>query len=248
MIQQPLQSQNQAVAGGYYLPIALVFGVIFAAVRGIGTLGPPTYRFVLPVGFILMTLMPFVFLDKSHRRRVGLTTSKSRWFYGLALLVGLMAALLCYVLGRALFETSFDNWYVTIQNAYRKAVPAGNQSKLSLFLIITVPALIFSPIGEEIYFRGFLQEALITRFSYSLSIIVESLFFGVVHLFHHGLSFANHQLIFRPVSGSVWVLLMFLTACLFAWLKRKSGSIYPAIVAHAAFNLTMNVCIFYALD
>lgn len=113
----PLRSRNQGFIATYYLPIALLFGVIFAAIRGIGTLGPPTYRFVLPVGFILMTLMPFIFLDKADRQRVGLTQSKSTWFYGLALLVGMTAALLCYVLGRALFETSLDNWYVTIQNA-----------------------------------------------------------------------------------------------------------------------------------
>jgi membrane protease YdiL (CAAX protease family) len=37
---------------------------------------------------------------------------------------------------------------------------------------------------------------------------------------------------------------MFSVALMFAWLRKRSGSIYPAIVAHASFNLTMNAAIF----
>jgi hypothetical protein len=37
---------------------------------------------------------------------------------------------------------------------------------------------------------------------------------------------------------------MFLTALLFAALRRASGSLYPAIAAHMAFNATMNALIF----
>lgn len=244
MIQQ-IQSRSQTATGRYYLPIAVLFGIIFATIRVVGVLGPPTYRFILPLGFILMALMPFIFLNRTQRQRMGFSSSKNRSLYGLALLFGMVASLTCFLLGKALFGMSLDNWYVTIRNAYANTVPLASEGA---FLIITIPALIFSPIGEEIYFRGFLQDALTTQFSYRASVIGESLFFGVIHLCHHGLSLTNQQLIFRPISGSIWVLLMFLTACLFAWLKRKSGSIYPAIVAHVAFNLTMNICIFYFLD
>jgi hypothetical protein len=36
-------------------------------------------------------------------------------------------------------------------------------------------------------------------------------------------------------------------AWMFAGIRRRSGSIYPAMASHAAFNLTMNVLIFAAL-
>jgi membrane protease YdiL (CAAX protease family) len=42
----------------------------------------------------------------------------------------------------------------------------------------------------------------------------------------------------RPLSGSTWVLLMF------AYLRKASGSLTPAIAAHASFNLVMNLTIF----
>ena len=243
MINQ-VRSRDQTVSRTNYLPIALSFAVIFAAIRVVGILGPPTYRFVLPLGFIIMALMPFVFLDRAQRQRMGLMPSKRIGAYGLALLVGMAAAMFCFLLGKVLFGTSLDNWYVTIRNSYANVMPIGAEGA---FLIVTIPAIIFSPIGEELYFRGFLQDALSTQFSYRTSVLGESLFFGIIHLCHHGLRLVNHQFVFRPVSGSLWVLLMFLTACLFAWIKRKSDSIYPAILAHAAFNLTMNICIFYAL-
>ena len=42
---------------------------------------------------------------------------------------------------------------------------------ITLHLVFTIPALLFSPIGEEIFFRGFLQQALQTRFGTALSLI-----------------------------------------------------------------------------
>jgi CAAX protease family protein len=45
------------------------------------------------------------------------------------------------------------------------------------------------------------------------------------------------------------VMLMFVTAYGFAVLRKRSGSIYPAILAHAVFNLVMNGYIFrFLLD
>ena len=40
---------------------------------------------------------------------------------------------------------------------------------------------------------------------------------------------------------------MFPTALLLAWLRRSTGSLFPAMVAPAAFNATMNVLIFAML-
>jgi len=115
-----------------------------------------------------------------------------------------------------------------------------------LFIMFTIPAIIFSPIGEEIFFRGFLQESLTTKFSYRNAMIIDSLFFALIHLFHHGIvNDLSGQIHFYPLSGIIWVALMFVTAIVFALLKKISGSIYPAIVSHAVFNLVMNITIFY---
>ena len=228
------------------LSIGVIAGILFAAVRAVGTIGPSAYRFILPLGFILMALMPFIFLKKEGRRKVGFSKSKSAKDYLTGIIAGAALALLCYGLGLLLFDQSNDNWFVSIRNSYLRTTDTTGMSLQQQFIIFTIPALIFSPIGEEIFFRGFLQEVLTTKFSYRSAMIIDSLFFALIHLFHHGLVRDREgQIHFYLLSGFIWVMLMFLTAMAFAVLKKSSGSIYPAIVSHAVFNLVMNISIFY---
>ncbi|HYG17860.1 MAG TPA: CPBP family intramembrane glutamic endopeptidase [Ohtaekwangia sp.] len=137
---------------------------------------------------------------------------------------------------------------MTIKRFYQQN-PGYNakESLFGLFLIFTIPAMIFSPWGEEIFFRGFLHLALQQKVSDKNSGLIEAAIFGIVHVFHHGLVMQQGQIRFYPLSGLIWIVLMFGVAMAFLWLKRKSGSIYPAIVAHAIFNLTMNWIIFYQM-
>jgi uncharacterized protein len=230
------------------LAIGFVFSVLFAAIRGFGMLGSQGARPLIPLGFVIMMLLPFVFLTAEGRRQIGLRKSNAGFNYVVAILYGVGAASLCFLLGILLFDNGPDNWFITIRNYYIGQVPGASDMPLqTFFIIVTVPALIFSPIGEELFFRGFLQDALQTRFGLQVSMVIESGIFGVVHLFHHGLVRNNGSIHFYPLSGMLWVILMFLTAYGFALLRKRSGSIYPAIAAHAVFNLTMNLCIFLFL-
>ncbi len=230
------------------LMIGIISGLLFAVVRAMGTIGPQDFRFVLPLGFIMMMLMPFIFLNREGKRKVGLVKSNATKYYWIAIAAGAVLALVCYGLGWLVFGLSHDNWFISIKDSYLRTFDTTGMPLQQLFIIFTIPALIFSPIGEEIFFRGFLQEALATKFSYSRSMIIDSLFFALIHLFHHGIV-KDHtgQLNFYPLSGFIWVILMFVTAMAFAILKKNSGSIYPAILAHAVFNLVMNGCIFYGM-
>jgi uncharacterized protein len=224
--------------------IAVLLAILFATSRGIGVLGPSNLRWLLPLGFVLMALLPWLLLDAAGRRRIGLAKPVSARIYLLALAAGGLAALACFAMGFALFGNSDDNWFVTIANSYARMVDTNGWSLLRLHLFFTIPALIFSPIGEEIFFRGYLQDALERRFSERASTIVECAAFGLVHLCHHGLVLAASGLTLRPVSGPLWVLLMFGVAYLFARLRKAGGSLFPAIAAHACFNLVMNLTIF----
>ena len=234
--------------GFVFLMIGIIAGLLFAAIRAIGIIGTPAYRFVLPLGFFIMMLMPFIFLNNEGRRKTGFVKSNYAKYYLIAIAAGASLALVCYGLGWLLFGLSDDNWFISIKNSYFRTFDTTGMSLQQLFIIFTIPALIFSPIGEEIFFRGFLQEALATKFTYRHAMIIDSLFFALIHLFHHGIiKDQTGKINFHPLSGFIWVLLVFITAMAFALLKKKSGSIYPAIVSHAVFNMVMNVCIFYGM-
>lgn len=130
---------------------------------------------------------------------------------------------------------------------YYRANPAAKAGMEvgTAFLIFTIPALIFSPLGEEIFFRGFLDSALRERLSAPAARWVDAAIFGAIHLFHHGITRnADGQMALHPLSGALWMGLMTGVALLFARLRERSGSLWPAVLAHAAFNLVMNAAIF----
>lgn len=227
--------------------VILILLVLFAATRALGTLGPAAWRWLLPTGFVLMALTPWLILDAPGRRRIGLTPVTRKIWYGWALMSGAAAALICFAVGHIMFGTSTGNWYVSIAGSYQRMMDTSAFSIVMLHLVFTTPALLFSPVGEEIFFRGVLQRALEDRTSTHTATMVECSLFAVVHLCHHGLVRIDGHLGWMPLSALSWMLLMFVTAWLFAWIRKRSGSLYPAIAAHMAFNGTMNFLIFQFL-
>ena len=225
----------------------LTLVVLFGSMRAVGTLGPAAWRSMLPAGFVLMALTPWLLLDAAEGRQIGLVPASRRAWYGWALVSGAAAALLCMAVGLVMFGTGAGNWYVSIARSYQGIMDTSAFSLLMLHLVFTTPALLFSPIGEEIFFRGVLQRALELRTNPQIATFVECSLFAVVHLCHHGLVGVDGRLSWMPVSAVSWMTLMFFTAWLFAWLRKRSGSLYPAIVAHMAVNGTMNFLIFQFL-
>ncbi len=79
-------------------------------------------------------------------------------------------------------------------------------------------ASLLAPLAEEVAFRGYLLSALRTRFSPALSIGASAILFAAMHL--------------DPVRFPA---VLFLGAWL-GWLAWRSGSIWPAVAAHAVNN------------
>src|SRR5688572_2902978 len=104
--------------GSSALVIAVVFAILFAAIRGFGMLGPRRAGPLIPLAFVAMMVLPFVFLTRDGRRHMGLARSSSSSIYFAAILYGAIAATICYVTGRLLFHESPDNWFITIRNYY----------------------------------------------------------------------------------------------------------------------------------
>ena len=224
--------------------LGLALAILFAAMRAKGIFGGRAWQPLLPLGFVCMASLPWILLTGQGRREIGWQSPATRRAYGMALAIGIGAALACFLLGLALFGHSKQNWFVSIADYYRRSLDTTGLSPWRLHLTFTIPAMLFSPFGEEIFFRGVLQRLLEQRFSQRASTYAEAGFFGLVHLCHHGI--APGPTLLLP-SAPLWAALMAVTAWLFAWLRKSSGSLAPAILAHALFNLTMNVCIFAAL-
>ncbi len=77
---------------------------------------------------------------------------------------------------------------------------------------------LWTPITEEIFFRGFVFAGLAPRLGVPRAIVVSALVFSAFHL-------------------SLGVLVpIFITGVLLAWLYHRTGSLWPGIAAHAGQN------------
>lgn len=236
----------------YFTPATSIFLVtllvlIFSAMRITGALGPSGLRWLLPLGFCIMAILPWLLLTPAGRLQVGLQKPSTMSACFLAIALGAGSALVCFLLGTILFRHTDNNWFVNIGNSYKAIMDTSYMSFLMLNLIFTLPAIIFSPIGEEIFYRGVLQKTLEQKLSVSTSTIIECGLFAVIHLVHHGIIKTATGLGFLPLSGMLWMVQMFFVAWMFSWLRAKTRSIYMAILSHMVFNLVMNMTIFLFL-
>jgi membrane protease YdiL (CAAX protease family) len=87
----------------------------------------------------------------------------------------------------------------------------------SILILITI-----QPIGEEIFFRGFLLDKFTNIFGTKTAIIMNSILFGIAHL-----SFGN---IYPAI-------LTFIIGLILSILVIKTNNLYSAIIAHVLFNV-----------
>ncbi|EGQ21756.1 CAAX amino protease [Sporosarcina newyorkensis 2681] len=87
------------------------------------------------------------------------------------------------------------------------------------FFIAFVSACIISPVYEEIFYRGFLYRWFRSRYGLAFGMIGSSFIFMLVHI-------PNYNVL--PVT--------FVSGLLFSWTYEKTGSVFPGMIIHGAFN------------
>ncbi len=103
---------------------------------------------------------------------------------------------------------------IPLQPDMLRNFPAGWQGLvLALFL-----GAVVAPIAEETFFRGFLFAALRNNYPFWIAAGVSSLIFAAGHM----------------VPGAIFPL--YLLGFLFAWLRERTGSIWPSIAMHVVNN------------
>lgn len=223
--------------------LALLLCLLLLALRAVAMLGAPPMRGLFLLMCVAMIALPWVLLSPHGRYQIGLKFPRGGAWFAAALAIGVAAGTLCFVSGYLLYGAAPENWLVSVARAYQ-ARPVGGVSLFRLHLSFTVAACLFSSLGQELFFRGFLQKVLEQRASPRTSTHVQCALFALVHLCHHGILVTAAGFALMPASGALWVLLMFALGAVFSWLRRASDSLLPAVLAHAAFIATMNSFVF----
>jgi membrane protease YdiL (CAAX protease family) len=157
----------------------------------------------------------------------------------LGALAGAVCGLLFFALGMVLFGNSPGNWCLSIRNYLHFDEMRGLLSPLELFAVYSLPAIFLNPVGEEILFRGFLQQTFTERFNSRVATLVNSFLFALVYLSLHGIWHDATGYHLRVVSAAVALVLMTGVGAVFTLCRTRSGSLWTAMAAHAAFNLTL---------
>lgn len=168
--------------------------------------------------------VPFIAIEATGRRASRLTGLDQRPVPGLA--AGFVVGALNYAAWAVPLMWAAERLFPkSLVERFSSARLFERQTGVELVLLIT-GVTIAAPFCEEFLYRGLVQPGLSRRVSMARSIVVTSLLFSLMH--------------FDPVG----FLARFELGLVFGLLAWRGGSLWPAIGAHAANNLT-SVVIFF---
>ena len=123
------------------------------------------------------------------------------------------------------FSDTIGNWFVYISKSYSASKTGFAESdRLIYFLIYAIVSMTFSPVGEELFYRGIVQGSFAVQFGNPKASIFDSLGFAVTHLAHFGIVYISGAWKFLLIPSLVWMLFMFATGKLFFFCKEKPAA------------------------
>lgn len=193
-----------------------------------------------------MTAIVFILINKEGIRNVG--WGLKRWWYIIpAIFIPLTVAFSIVLImeGLSIAEFSgeifaYNNGMVEISNI---KLILGNKSQSILFFVLnfmlshTIFLAVGSVIalGEELGWRGYLQEKMIRKFGMNKGLILLGIVWGYWHMpiVLMGFNFPTH-----PILGALFLMPLgtIFLAIFMGWLYLKSGSIWIPALAHASAN------------
>ncbi|MEN8800148.1 MAG: CPBP family intramembrane glutamic endopeptidase [Flavobacteriaceae bacterium] len=196
--------------------------------------------------FVFMMLIPLLLLNKNGRRFIGINKTDKIMALVYSFSLGIIMCLLVFLMGILLYGHTDSNWFVYISNSYRTNLPDDLTGvRFIYFAIFGSISMFFSPIGEELMYRGFIHQCFEQRFGSQGASRIDSAAFAITHLAHFGILYTITGWIIKPIPAIIWILAMYFVSRVFFFCRKKSASILGAIIAHAGFNLAMTYFIFY---
>jgi hypothetical protein len=193
-----------------------------------------------------MCIAPFILLTKEGRRGIGLIKPKNKMWLIYSLLIGVSFCILMFAVAEILFANSMSNWFVYISKSYAtSALHLNDGDRLTYFIVYAFTSMTFSPVGEELFYRGIVHASFATDKSENTASVWDSIAFSLTHLAHFGIVFIDGKWEFILIPALLWVIGMFFASRLFFLCKQKTKSILGAIICHAGFNVAMIYFIFY---
>lgn len=194
--------------------------------------------------FTIMALLPFVLLNKSGRQFIGIKKPTNYWWLLNSFIIGMLICSGIHLLFNIIYDHSINHSMVYISKSY--TLDHMNESnKFSIFIIFCVSSMIFSPLGEELFYRGLIHGSFVKKYGENMASIIDSIAFAFAHLSHFGIIYYLGSWTLLPIPALLWFASMYFLCRMIFICRLKTGSIFGPIFCHAGFNVTMIYWIFY---
>lgn len=202
------------------------------------------YGFVFII-FVLMWFAPLIFLTKQGRKEIGI--KRPNYYIRLlySFLIGVLSCTLIFALFWVLYKDSVNNAFVYISRIGVGSAYIPDTERLVYFIVSVIPVMLFSPIGEELFYRGVVHGSFVKQFGETRASVFDSLAFALTHLAHFGIVYNAGSWSFPVLPSLLWVLSMFALSQVLFRCRLMSDSIFGAVLCHSGFNFAMMYFIFY---
>ncbi|MFC4351412.1 CPBP family intramembrane glutamic endopeptidase [Fodinicurvata halophila] len=206
-----------------------LMSVFFQGFRALPESNGPQLQLVL-VAFLLQSviiltalLLVVVMRRGLSLQSLGLVRTEQKWVLrGILLAIAAIPAVaVVNIVVSSLRGAPLENPQIDLLNP-------GSLSAGPVLLTLFAAGLV-APVVEEVVFRGFFYGWLKTRFGLPLSMAVSAGLFSLLH------------------GIAILIPALFVVGLMLSWVYEKSGSLWPAIVMHSAFNTIMLGLLYTAL-
>ncbi len=193
---------------GLEIVFGFALGFIFAALDIDWIITLNTIAAISP----LLWLIPVWFFGL-RKYGVNVRSLGFRSFAGKAVGIGCALLIAIYALGIVYSVILTEVFDVTTESEI-----VTEAEEASFPWILTLAIVLIAPVGEEIFFRGFIFKGFCSKYSWKRAAIISSAIFGIIHM----------QFVAIP--------LMFVLGYVLAYMYHRSNSLWPSIMMHATWN------------
>jgi len=195
-----------------------------------------------------VVLLVFCLFKKIELNELGLKPIKPLFWFAV---FGIMLVICGVILLSVLWFSNYPN-FIIINGEWKlenvaTVIPQPNTPILFLIniLLSMLLATIFTipqALGEELAWRGYLQNIFIKKFGAIKGIIFLGIIWGFFHL---PINLAGYNYQETPILGGlVYMTITCISlGAVFGWFRIKTNSVWPAAVAHAAYNVIITIVV-----
>lgn len=174
------------------------------------------------LALISLWLITMLIILPTGKILIGLNKPQNRSWYLISTILGFSMVGLSAILCWALLGWQENNLFVDMARAVSTGFHLlGENAPISARIALLLFAWMTGPFLEELLFRGYTQSLLSHYLGIWPAIILQAVLFAIIH----------------PLSSLSWFVVIFAAGLLYGWIRQKSQSIWPAILAHAAYNI-----------